>query len=241
MASTTTLVPTRRLGTLLRRARVAAGLELTDLVDLAEMTITELDDIEHGRRDLDEAMLAALLRAYGIEDSGLVPERSRLVIDLDEGRIAVNQADLDLDVTTGPDAILTRYLALVYRLRDLPIGTPLHLREIDLDLLAGALELASTDVESRLRKLMEDEATVTHDQRRIRRQLLMPLVGVIVAASALGTVLLVVDQEPAAGPATTIQTGDLGAPRIATAAIEDAPTVVTDLGNGAAVEENPAG
>jgi transcriptional regulator with XRE-family HTH domain len=239
MASTTTLVPTRRLGTLLRHARVAAGLELADLIDVAGMSITELDDIEHGRRDLDDSMLAALVRSYGIEDAGLVPERSRLVIDLDAGRIAVNQADLELDVTSGPDAILARYLALVYRLRGLPIGSSLQLRDIDLDVLSVALELASTDVETRLHRLMDDETTVANDQRRIRRQLLMPLVGIIVAATAIGTVVLVAEREPVPGPSTTIE-ADLASPRIASAATETAPPVVTDLGNGAAVEENPA-
>jgi transcriptional regulator with XRE-family HTH domain len=240
MSSTTTLVPTRRLGTLLRHARVAAGLELADLIDVAGMSITELDDIEHGRRDLDDSMLEGLVRAYGIEEAGLVPERSRLVIDLDAGRIAVNQADLELDVATGPDAILARYLALVYRLRDLPIGSPLQLRDIDLDVLSVALELASTDVESRLHRLMDDETTVARDQRRIRRQLLMPLVGIIVAATAIGTVVLVAEKEPVPGPSTTIEAADLASPRIATAVTETAPPVVTDLGNGAAVEQNPA-
>ena len=52
MSSTTTLVPPRRLGTLLREARVAAGLDLADLIEGTSLSVVELDDIEHGRRDL---------------------------------------------------------------------------------------------------------------------------------------------------------------------------------------------
>jgi transcriptional regulator with XRE-family HTH domain len=239
MASTTNLVPAHRLGTLLRRARVGAGLDLADLSGAAGLSVTDLDDIEHGRRRLDDSVVQSLVSAYGIEDAGLVPERSRLVIDLDEARIAVDHVDLDLDVATGPDAILARYLSLVYRLRDLPIGSPLQLRDVDLDVLAVALELAAGDVDARLRRLMEDESDVARDQRRIRRQLLMPLVGIVVAATTLGTVLLVTEDDPASVPTATVEVADLGTPRIATAAVRDAPAVATDLGNGAAIEENP--
>jgi len=241
MASTTNLVPARRLGILLRRARVGAGLDLADLTGPAGLSASELDDVEHGRRRLDDVMLEALVAAYGIEDAGLVPERSHLVIDLDEGRIAVDRVDLDIDVASGPDAVLARYLSLVYRLRDLPVGSPLQLRDVDLDVLSVALRLATGDVDSRLRRLMDDGSDVTRDQQRIRRQLLMPLVGVVVAATALGTVLLVTDDDPAPAPTAPVEVFDPGAPRIATAAVQDAPVIVTDLGNGAAVEENPAG
>ncbi|MDW3218532.1 MAG: helix-turn-helix domain-containing protein [Acidimicrobiales bacterium] len=233
MSSTTSLVPPRRLGGLLREARVAAGLELDDLIEGTALSVVELDDIEHGRRDLDEGMLHTLVHIYGVQDADLVPARSQLVIDLDEGRIGVNHTDLDVDPLSGPDAVLARYLALVYRLRGLRIGASLPLRDVDLEVLATALELEAEDVETRLHRLIGDEATIEQDQRRIRRQLLLPLVGVVIAATAVGTLVLVAEGEPPADP--TQQGTDIG-----TAAIEESTGVTPDIGNGGAVLENPS-
>lgn len=238
MTPTTSLVPPRRLGTLLRRAREAAGRDLEDLRTESGLTVVELDDVEHGRRVLDEATLDALVAAYGIEGASLVPARSQLVIDLDEGRIAVDRDHVGIDPSYGPDAVLTRYLALVYRLRDLPIGTALPLRDVDIEVLATSLALADRDIESRLHRLMDRHVDVEQDQKRIRRQLLLPLVGVVIAATGVGTLVLVSDPGNQAPPAPASLT-DVGASRIATAAVEDPVVVATDIGNGGAVEENP--
>jgi len=195
--------------------------------------------LEHGRRDLDEATLDTLVRICGVEDAGLVPKRSQLVIDLDDGRIAVNHTDLDVDPLSGPDAVLARYLALVYRLRDLPVGSKLHLRDVDIDVLSTALARQSDDVESRLLQLIADESDVAQDQKRIRRQLLMPLVGVVIAATAVGTLVLAAEQNDAMPPPPPVATQT--EVDIATPAIEEAPAGIADIGNGGAVEESPNG
>lgn len=239
----TTLVPPRRLSALLRSARKSSGVELIDLVAHSSWSIVELDDIEAGRRPLDSAELEEILRLYGVEPSRLVPERSRLVIDLDEGRIAVDQADMavlepgGVDVH-GPDAILARYLALVYRLRGLPVGTALELREVDVDVLATALALDGDEIERRLCRLIDEESVVAADQRRLMRQLLVPVVGVVVGATAVGTLILVAEDDSAPAPDAVTTVVDDAAPRLADAAVEER-SVPTDIGVGAAVEENP--
>ncbi len=239
----TALVPPRRLGSLLRQARVAGGLELDDLARLGDLGVGELEDIEQGRAMVDDSMLASLLSLYGVQDAELLPERSVLVIDLDEDRIAVDQTDLTIGDVADADAVLTRYLALVYRLRNLPLGSPIHLREVDLDVLSTALSIESTDVESRITRLIADKPVVGRDQRRLRSRLLVPLAGVIVAATAVGVLVLVADgnTKPAPviteSPSTAVST-DLGPG----AAVVDNPGAVveTDIGNGGAVEINPA-
>jgi transcriptional regulator with XRE-family HTH domain len=236
MTPTTSLVPPRRLGALLRQARLDSGRELGELTAASGLSVVELDDVEHGRRELDESMLTALVDSYGIAAARLVPERSQLVIDLDEGRIAVNRTDVDVDPAYGPDAILTRYLALVYRLREVPLGTPLHLRDVDVDVLSGALSLETEDVDARLHRLMNRRSDVADDQRRIRRQLLLPLIGVVIAATGVGTLVLVADRDAPPVPAADVST-DAGAARIATPAIEELQ-VETELGAGGAVESN---
>jgi len=234
-----TLVPPRRLGSLLRQARVASGYGLADLAARTDLTVVDLDDLEHGRRFVDDNLLDSLVKLYGVEDAGLVPERSQLIIDLDEGRIAVARTDITVGEMSGPDAILARYLALVYRLRDLAVGSPIELRDVDLDVLATALELETPEVEGRLKRLMTDEDEVEKDQRRIRRRLLLPVVGVVIAATTTGVLVLVAEND--AEPEITADSDvvldtqvDVG-----TAAAVDAAMVETDLGNGAAVVEAP--
>ena len=240
MSTETGLVPPRRLGWLLRQARLAGGLELDELSSRAGLSVAELDDIEHGRRNLEGIRVDLLVAAYGVEGPELVPERSRLVIDLDAGQISVHQTAFGLDPTSGPDAVLARYLALVYRLRNMPIGSRLPLRDVDLDVLATALELVDTDVERRLDRLMATETAVEQDQRRIRRQLLYPLVGVMVAATGIGTLVLVARDDAPVLPASDISVSD-GIPRIATPGILEAPTPPTDIGNGGAILDAPNG
>ncbi len=236
----TRLVPSLRLGTLLRQARVASGLDLADLAAMGDRSVVELDDIEYGRADLDAASLDELTSLYGIDDSGLLPERSQLVIDLDEGHIAVDDVDVDVDVAVGPDAVLARYLALVYRLRDLPVGTPLPLREVDLDVLSSALALEADEVEHRLRRLVDEEAEVVRDQRRIRRQLVLPLAGVIVAATAVGTLVLVAELDSPRSPDAVTTVIGTDSVEVGDASVAEPAPTRTDLGPGAAVADNPA-
>ena len=234
-----TLVPPRRLGGLLRQSRVSAGLELQELAGGSELTVVDLDDIEHGRRLVDDRMLERLVALYGIEEAGLLPERSQLVIDLDEGRVAIDDRDAGgTDDMPTAEAILARYLALVYHLRELPLGTKIGLRDADVDVLATALGLTPSDVEDRLFALMADEDTVARDQQRIRRRLLMPIVGVVIAAVSSGVLLLVAEDDP------VVENAPVATEAATSAEVSVAPVagtdVVTDIGTGGAVEVNPA-
>lgn len=235
MSIETGLVPPRRLGWLLRQARLGHGLELTDLSREAGLSISELDDIEHGRRNLEGIPLDDLIATYGVKDAGLVPERSRLIIDLDGGQVSVEQSAYGLDPNGGPDAILARYLALVYRLRGMQIGTQVPLRDIDLEVLGSALNLIDSDVENRLHRLMKTETAVEQDQRRIRRQLLYPLVGILVAATGVGTLVLVARDEAPAPPQPDLEVSD-GIPRLAPVpGVLDVPSA-PDIGNATILE-----
>lgn len=234
---TATLVPPRRLGALLRQSRLAGSITLETLAT-PELTVVDLDDIEHGRRLVDDVMLGRLVTLYGVEDANLLPARSQLVIDLDEGRVAIDDAGLDTGDFSGPDAVLARYLALVYHLRELPLGSPIALRDLDLDVLSTALEMKTEDVSERLLGLMDDEDAIARDQKRIRRRMLLPLVGVVIAAVSGGALLLVAESDEAPEPTR-------GAAQANTTAREVAPdaaaerAVRTDIGPGGAVLENP--
>ncbi|MEM9201175.1 MAG: hypothetical protein AAGC53_05930 [Actinomycetota bacterium] len=231
---TATLVPPRRLGALLRQSRVDAGLDLRGLAT-PDLTVSDLDDIEHGRRLIDDELLGHLVGLYGVENADLLPIRSHLVIDLDEGRVAINDAHAPADDLVGPDAVLARYLALVYHLRELPLGTPIALRDLDLDVLSAALALEPADVSRRLEGLMDDEDVIARDQRRIRRRMLLPLVGVVIASVAGGALLLVASADDTSAPPV----GAAQAVEGQTSVVASSRVVETDIGAGGAVIENP--
>ena len=233
---TATLVPPRRLGALLRQSRVAAGQSLESLAR-PDLTVVDLDDIEHGRRLVDDELLQRLVGLYGVEDANLLPERSQLVIDLDEGRIAIDESDLETGELSGADAVLARYLALVYHLRELPLGSAIALRDLDLDVLSSALELGTDEVTRRLQGLMEDEDAIARDQRRIRRRMLLPLVGVVIAAVSGGALLLVAESDAPNEPARGTAQAD--APARVDASVGADGVVRTEIGAGGAVVENP--
>ena len=187
------LVPPRRLGTFLRQSRVAAGEDLADVASRSQLlTVEELDRLEHGRRELDDRVLRDVIDAYGVDEAELLPQRSRLVIDLDEGRISVDAARVEMDGDVAPDAVLIRYLALIHRLREVPVGTSIKIRELDIGILASALSLDGSEVERRLRRLMTaDDGRVKESERQLRRRVLVPLAGVVVATTSIGVLLLV--------------------------------------------------
>lgn len=218
------LVPPRRLGALLRESRVAAGEDLGDVASRSErLTVGDLDDLEHGRRTLDDALLREVVDMYGVEVTELLPGRSSLTIDLDEGLISVGASHVMLDAEPGPDVVLVRYLALVHRLRGLPVGTPLQIRDLDIGVLATALELDDDEIERRLQEFMAECEPVKATERDLRRRLLVPLAGVVVASTAVGVLVLVNED------ATDIGTPDPGRVMVQI-------DVDTDIGDAVVVE-----
>jgi transcriptional regulator with XRE-family HTH domain len=188
------LVPPRRLGALLRESRVAAGEELADVAARSDrFTVVDLDDLEHGRRPLDDSLLREVVEIYGVDCDDVIPQRSRLMIDLDEGLISVDATHERVQENPEPDEVLIRYLALVHRLRGQPVGTAIGIRELDIAVLASALELDDAEIERRLRRLLGDPEPVEASERALRRRLLVPLAGVVVATTAIGVLVLISD------------------------------------------------
>jgi hypothetical protein len=182
------------LGSLLRESRVAAGEELADVAARSgHLTAVDLDELEQGARAVDDEMLAEVVDIYGVDGIDLVPQRSRLLIDLDEGLISVDTTQIVVEGPAEPDAVLVRYLALVHRLRGQAVGTKLKIRELDVGVLATALELDDNEIERRLHQLMGDREAVRVSERGLRRRLLVPMAGVVVAVTAVGVLLLVAD------------------------------------------------
>ncbi len=195
------LLPPKRLGTLLAEARLAQGYTLAEAADALGdgWDPIELLEVETGRKPVLDPDLAVLTGLYGIATTQLIPSRSRLVIDLDEGVLSVGTHQVALDAAAHQTDVLARYLAMVYAMREIPPGRELTLRSPDLDVLGAALRRPADEVEAQLHELMvASAATVVEPRmRRLRGRLLIPAIGLVVAATTAGVLLLVNDSDAA--------------------------------------------
>lgn len=196
------LLPPKRLGTLLAEARLSHGYTLAEATEALgnDWDPIELLEVETGRKPLLDPDLAVLTQLYGITTSKLIPDRSRLVIDLDEGVLSVGAHQVALNADAHQRDVLARYLAMVYTMRELPPGREITLRNPDLDVLGAALRRPADEVEAQLRELMVDSsAIVAPRMRRLRGRLLVPAIGLVVAATTAGVLLLVKDSDASPG------------------------------------------
>jgi hypothetical protein len=195
------LLPPRRLGGLLAEARLAGGYSLVEAAEALgdPWSPVELLEVETGRRPVLDPDLEVLTDLYGIETTSLIPERSRLVIDLDEGVLGVGGHQVALGGATAQDReVLGQYLAMVYTMRDLPPGRSVPLRTPDLEVLSTALSRPTDELEAELRQMMIDAGTVVEPRmQRLRGRVLIPAIGLVVAATAAGVLLLVNDSDAA--------------------------------------------
>lgn len=181
-----------RLGRMLREQRQESGQTLMELADQAgNLPVALLEDAEAGRASLDEATLQQISALYDLPVSELAPQRAELIIDLDEGVLSINDKSMQT-FGTSTDQVLTRYLALVYSLRDLPAGAEVPLRNLDVGVLAHALEAERIAVANRLGELMTHDGDQVDDLRgSLRRKLVVPVAGILVGVTAIGGLVLV--------------------------------------------------
>lgn len=207
--SALTFVPPRRLGSLLQQNRLQRARSVETVAQGTRFSPSELADIESGRRILADDEIDAVVAAYGLEPGEVVPERAELVIDLREHRLLAGGEERTLaGRAPTADQVLASYLSLVYTLRHTRPGTPLVLREADLSVLSRALDLARPEVETRLHELMaEPDGEVSRRAGLLRGKVLLPLAGIVVAATAVGALLLVQgddETQPAPPPAAEV-------------------------------------
>jgi len=200
------LLPPKRLGGLLAEARIIGGYSLTEAAEALGDVWTPVDllEVETGRRPVMDADLAVLSGLYGIETTSLIPERSRLVIDLEEGVLGVGSRKIALGGAVAQEReVLTQYLAMVYAMRNVPVGRAVPLRTPDLAVLGTSLQRPVDEIEAELRQMMVDAVDLVEPRmHRLRNRVLIPAIGLVVAATTAGLLLLVSsdsDATPAAG------------------------------------------
>jgi transcriptional regulator with XRE-family HTH domain len=192
------LVPPVRLGRLLHDAREAHSESLETLARRSGLAFDEewFARLEAGQVPLDEQLVRWVGDLYGVRAGEIVPARSQLVIDLDEGAISIGNRRSPLvgapEALTSSDQVLGNYLALVYLLRDLPPGTPIPIREFDVAVLAQALQRDARDVRTALGRLVASNGdALAGRSASLRRRLIVPVAGILVGLTAVGGLLLV--------------------------------------------------
>lgn len=205
-----TLIPPRRLGRILSSARAEAGLTLEDVAALSQgrFSLSALSSIERGTWDLSDEDARRLADMYQLESAALVPPRSKLIVDLDEGFMAVEDHRSSFARTAmSNDEILTRYLTMVYSMRRINPGQPVTLRIEDLDVLGRALRVGTRSLEADLESLMHrPDHLVGWRDRILKRRVLIPAAGVLVAALSIGALVLVQGPDPVSAQTTTSPT-----------------------------------
>lgn len=188
------VVPPKRLGNLLSGIRLERGFTLEEAAQAlgGHWTALYLLEAETGQRPLMDPEIRDLAKLYDIDVTTLVPERSHLIIDLDDGFMSIN-GELSRFESSEVERqeILKRYLALVYLMRNKEPGHAIPLRLTDLEILAGVLSTDKRTVEDQLRLMMERaDRGLTSRIGRLKGRLFVPAAGIFVAGTAMGALIL---------------------------------------------------
>ncbi|MEI7887703.1 MAG: hypothetical protein WCJ04_09940 [Actinomycetes bacterium] len=234
------VVPAHRLGELLCGARLRQGLSLDAAANAlgADWSALTLLEIETGYRSIPDQDLLALTDMYQIATAELIPSRSHLVLEIDD-RIQ-DRGGLTLHFVGGDsdeEEVLTRYLAALYSMRDIEPGQVIPLRQPDLAVLSEALGRPAVQIEQELLAMMilSEEAVRTRGSR-IRNRVLIPAIGVVVAITAVGMLLLVSEDS---GAVNAVPAGF--EPATAPEPAAEIPAVPVQIGDAVVQERLPDG
>lgn len=237
--------PPERVGNLLAMARTRRGLTLEEVSAALSRKLSMHDvlSIEEGRMRVQPSRFRELSELYGIDPDALVPPRSQLILDLNEGFIRAGDDMALLSDDAGSDQVLRRYLHLVYRMRAAEPSEVLALRHADIDALASALKIPSAEVAEALRSLM-GEVSQDEGLRRRRNAILLGIAIAAVAALALAWAALSGDgssgSQPTTPPVSTTTTvPDAAGSPVQTSAVSSTPGAPTTAVAPTGAEQQP--
>lgn len=186
------LVPHRRLGAMLAQRREMHGYQLSDMArrSMGQFSVADLEAIEAGSVTLDDARIEALSLIYEFNSMPPSAQRSRLIIADDEDLpTSLSPEDFDDELVLS---VLQRYVALLYLMRNKPVGEVLQVRGDDAAMLGHAFNRTQTDILELLENIMENDTDVLDTQaERMRRRLVVPAAGLLVGPTPLGMLVLV--------------------------------------------------
>jgi transcriptional regulator with XRE-family HTH domain len=192
--ASTLLVPPRRFAELLvqRRAQMGRSLNAMESVAGGRFSAGDLMMFESGDTMPSDEQLRHLAGIYGIDLASISPQRSVLELDLNEGFVRIGTDNERFDPGQDDREILLRYLALVYRMREASTGTAIPPRNDDLATLAQIFSTTPSEMQVTLEGLMLSERPELRKRHHdLRRRVVIPGLGVLVALTTAGGLLLV--------------------------------------------------
>jgi transcriptional regulator with XRE-family HTH domain len=230
----TSVIPPRRLGQLLSEARASRGWTIDDAAEASGGSVGHWDlaAAERGTSDLDDSVLAEICSLYGVNTGSLVPSRSKLIVDMAEGRLWVSETQhkAKISARSPREDVLARYLSMVYVMRDIEPGEHMHMRQADIEVLGSALRAGSDTVSSDLERLMANpHLGVSWRTRLLSRKFLVPAAGLLVAFCGAGALIVtsgdsgnVSAEPPASAPAQVKGTSAVAPPaEVGTAVVQE--------------------
>jgi transcriptional regulator with XRE-family HTH domain len=228
--SSTLLVPPRRFGELLVTRRQELGRTSADLeaAALGRFSAGDLRQFESGLAAPTDEQLRHLAVIYGLDLSSITPQRAVLELDLREGIVSIGDEAERFRPTDDDREILLRYLAIVYRMRAINPGVSIPARVDDLATLAQIFSTTTTDIHAILDSLMlQERSEIRRRHQELRRRLVVPALGVLVALTSIGGLVLVRHSD------ATAKATALPVPSAAIAVqIGDALTITRGAGDG---------
>ncbi|MFN8037397.1 MAG: helix-turn-helix domain-containing protein [Acidimicrobiia bacterium] len=219
------MIPSRRVGALVRAARSRAGLSVRAAAHRIGVPRATVQAWERGEERVADEHLETLAELYGVTVEALAPARRGVVIDLDQREMRVGHRVEALATTDPtPDDILAKYLSVLYELRGARPTDPIPLRDDDLSSLADVLGNKPSAVEARLVELMGVTGEEAMRLRRIilRRRVLTPAAGIVLGAGMLGGFTRPTGP-PAVPPATSARSAPSARPQASSGPAKTTP------------------
>ena len=201
---TTLLVPPRRLGELLTRRRAEMGRSIGEIEQksLGRFSAGDLAMFETGDASPTDEQLRHLAGIYGVDLSSITPQRAVLELDLTECLVSIGGEEERFSPDEDDREILLRYLAIVYRMRAINPGVVVPARNDDLAMLAMVFATTPSEMRSTLESLMLGERVNLRTRHaELKRRVIVPGLGVLVALTTIGGLLLV---RPTSGSRTPL-------------------------------------
>jgi hypothetical protein len=214
LAKIPTLVPPVRLGSLLMHARVESNLSFEGMEAKANgrFSIGDLRLLESGSVAVSDEDIEAAAVLYGIDLTQSTRGPAELVVDRSEGLLAIGEQERMFTADDNDRDIMVRYLSLVYRLRNSSPGQILPARTGDLDVLSQVFGSTPEQVRLALEDLMLHHASDLRERHSIlKRRFAIPAIGVLVALTAAGGLLLTSRSHEVGGATTSKSSAVAGA------------------------------
>jgi Helix-turn-helix domain len=146
-------IPAPRVAAVVHQARAGAGIDGRELAKAIGISRRTLRRWEQGSEIPSDDEIDRLADACRVDPLSLFPARDAVELDHTSGLMRVGAETVGVALLDN-DSVLSSYVHLVRRQRDLRAHDPIRLRQEDVESLADALDLSDSQLTRRLIRIM---------------------------------------------------------------------------------------